>query len=86
MDNIILVHEAIHSNRENRHKGMIIKVDTSNTFDRFRHSIGSSCFLPFYGCIYRVADSCLLKLCLRLLKTNFFVMIVVIFGTTFFLI
>jgi len=36
-DNIILVQEAIHSSVTNREKGMIIKVDMENIFDRVKH-------------------------------------------------
>jgi hypothetical protein len=39
-NNIILVKEAIHSNITNKEKGMVIKVDMANAFDRARH-----CFL-----------------------------------------
>ena len=35
LDNIVLVQEAVHSNKE---KGMIIKMDMANTFDHGRHS------------------------------------------------
>jgi hypothetical protein len=33
-DNIILVQEAIHSSFTNGEKGMIIKIDMENAFDR----------------------------------------------------
>jgi len=36
-DNIILVQEAIHSSNLCHEKGMIIKLDLANAFDRFRH-------------------------------------------------
>jgi hypothetical protein len=38
IDNIIMVQEAIHSSRENKDKGMIIKIDMANAFDQVRHS------------------------------------------------
>jgi hypothetical protein len=37
-DNIILVQEAIHSIFNNREKGMVIKIDMANAFDRVKHS------------------------------------------------
>jgi hypothetical protein len=37
-DNIILVQEAIHSSVGNREKGMVIKIDLANAFDRVRHA------------------------------------------------
>jgi hypothetical protein len=37
-NNIILVQEAIHSNRERKDKGMILKLDMENAFDRVKHS------------------------------------------------
>ena len=36
-DNIILVQEAIHSSVKRKEKGMVIKLDLSNAFDRVRH-------------------------------------------------
>ena len=36
-DNIILVQEAIHSSIKHREKGMIIKLDLANAFDRVRY-------------------------------------------------
>jgi hypothetical protein len=38
MDNIILVQEAIHSSIRRKDKGMIIKLDLANAFDRVRHN------------------------------------------------
>jgi hypothetical protein len=38
MDNIILVQEALHSSLKRREKGMIVKLDFANAFDRVRHS------------------------------------------------
>lgn len=38
LDNVILVQEAIHSNRIRKEKGMIIKLDMANAFDRVKHS------------------------------------------------
>jgi hypothetical protein len=38
VDNIILVQEAIHSNKNNKEKGMNIKIDMENDFDRVSHS------------------------------------------------
>jgi hypothetical protein len=43
IDNILLVQEAIHSNKEQGDKGMIIKLDMANAFDRFNTIL----FLPF---------------------------------------
>jgi hypothetical protein len=37
-DNIILVQEAIHSSQSRKEKGMVIKLDLANAFDRVRHS------------------------------------------------
>ena len=37
-DNIILVQEAIHSSQKNGDKGMVVKLDLANTFDRVSHS------------------------------------------------
>jgi len=37
-DNIILVQEALHSSIRRKDKGMIIKLDLANAFDRVRHS------------------------------------------------
>jgi hypothetical protein len=37
-DNITLVQEAIHSSFNNREKGMVIKIDMENAFDRVKHS------------------------------------------------
>ena len=36
-DNIILVQEAIHSSLKNGEKGMVVKIDLANTFDRVSH-------------------------------------------------
>jgi hypothetical protein len=36
-DNIILVQEAIHSSMQQGEKGMIVKLDLANAFDRVRH-------------------------------------------------
>ena len=36
-DNIILVQEAIHSNQKNGDKGMVVKLDLANAFDRVSH-------------------------------------------------
>jgi hypothetical protein len=38
IDNIILVQEAIHSRRGRNNKGMVIKLDMENSFDRVKHS------------------------------------------------
>jgi len=51
IDNIILVQEAIHSSRERRDQGMIIKIDMANSFDKVRHSfflavLKKFCFSP----------------------------------------
>ena len=37
-DNIILVQEAIHSSQKNGEKGMAVKLDLANAFDRVSHS------------------------------------------------
>ena len=37
-DNIILVQEAIHSSLKNNDKGMVVKLDLGNAFDRVSHS------------------------------------------------
>ena len=37
-DNIILVQEAIHSSLKNGNKGMVVKLDLANAFDRVSHS------------------------------------------------
>jgi hypothetical protein len=37
-DNIILVQEAIHTSRARKDKGMVIKLDMENAFDRIKHS------------------------------------------------
>jgi hypothetical protein len=39
LDNILLVQEVIHSSREQREKGMVIKLDMENAFDRVRHNL-----------------------------------------------
>ena len=36
-DNIILVQEAIHSIQKNGDKGMLVKIDLENAFDRVSH-------------------------------------------------
>ena len=36
-DNIILVQEAIHSSQKNGDKGMVVKLDLANAFDRVSH-------------------------------------------------
>jgi hypothetical protein len=38
VDNIILVQEAIHSSQSRKEKGMAIKLDMENSFDRVRHN------------------------------------------------
>jgi hypothetical protein len=37
LDNIVLVQEALHSSIQRKEKGMIIKLDLANAFDRIRH-------------------------------------------------
>ena len=37
-DNVILVQEAIHSSLKNGDKGMVVKLDLANAFDRVSHS------------------------------------------------
>ena len=36
-DNIILVQQAIHSSMKNGEKGMVVKIDLANTFDKVSH-------------------------------------------------
>jgi hypothetical protein len=38
-DNIVLVHEAIHSSINRKEKGMVIKLDLTNAFDRVCHAL-----------------------------------------------
>jgi hypothetical protein len=38
VDNFILVQEAIHSSLHRKEKGMVVKLDLENAFDRVRHS------------------------------------------------
>eukprot|EP00253_Pinus_taeda_P027485 PITA_27485 len=38
VDNFVLVQEAIHSSLHRKEKGMVIKLDLANAFDRVRHS------------------------------------------------
>jgi hypothetical protein len=38
VDNIMLVQEALHSSIHRKDKGMIIKLDLANSFDRVRHN------------------------------------------------
>jgi hypothetical protein len=38
VDNIILVQEALHSSIRRKEKGMIIKLDLANAFDKVRHN------------------------------------------------
>ena len=38
VDNFILVQEAIHSSLSHNEKGMVVKLDLANAFDRVRHS------------------------------------------------
>jgi len=38
VDNFTLVQEAIHSNLHQNEKGMVVKLDLENAFDRIRHS------------------------------------------------
>ena len=37
LDNLVLVQEAIHSSFQRKEKGMVIKLDLDNAFDRARH-------------------------------------------------
>lgn len=37
LDNIVLVQEAVHSSCHRKEKGMVIKIDLANAFDRVRH-------------------------------------------------
>jgi len=38
LDNIIQVQEAIHSSKQRKENGMLIKLDMANAFDRVNHS------------------------------------------------
>eukprot|EP00253_Pinus_taeda_P022251 PITA_22251 len=38
VDDIILVQEAIHSSLQRKEKGMVVKLDLANAFDRVRHN------------------------------------------------
>lgn len=42
IDNIILVQEAIHTSKANKEKGMIMKIDMANAFDR----VQGNTFIP----------------------------------------
>ena len=46
-DNIILVQEAIHSSLKNGDKGMVVKLDLANAFDRVSHSFLFQVMLRF---------------------------------------
>ena len=46
-DNIILVQEAIHSSLKNGDKGMVVKIDLANAFDRVNHSFLYQVMLRF---------------------------------------
>ena len=46
-DNIILVQEAIHSSLKNGDKGMVVKLDLANAFDRVNHSFLFQVMLRF---------------------------------------
>ena len=46
-DNIILVQEAIHSSLNNGDKGMVVKLDLANAFDRVSHSFLFQVMLRF---------------------------------------
>lgn len=37
LDNLVLVQEAIHSSCHRKEKGMVIKLDLTNAFDRVKH-------------------------------------------------
>ena len=37
LDNIILVQEAIHTSYRKKEKGMVVKLDLANAFDRVKH-------------------------------------------------
>jgi len=47
-DNIILVQEAIHSSKERKDKGMVLKLHMANSFDHVKHSFLSK-VLDSYG-------------------------------------
>ena len=38
LDNVILVQEALHSSKESEERGIVIKLDMANAFDRVRHA------------------------------------------------
>jgi hypothetical protein len=45
-----MVQEAIHSSGENKDKGMIIKIDMANEFDRVMHSFLFDALFKFGFC------------------------------------
>jgi hypothetical protein len=59
--NIILVQEAIHSSRGRKDKGMVLKLDMENVFDRVKHSFLSK-VLNKYGFSSEFIDS--IKACI----------------------
>lgn len=61
VDNIIMVHEAIHSSKENKDKGIIIKIDMASAFDRVRHSFLFDVLFKFGFCPFfiRWVSSCI---------------------------
>jgi hypothetical protein len=54
--NIILFEEAIHSRRERKYKGIMLKLDMENSFDRVQHSFLSK-VLNKYGFSFYFIDS-----------------------------
>ena len=46
-DNIITIQEAIHSSLKNHEKGMVVKIDLANAFDRVFHPILFQVMLRF---------------------------------------
>eukprot|EP00253_Pinus_taeda_P006730 PITA_06730 len=47
LDNVIQVQETIHSSKQRKEKGMLIKLDMANAFDRVNRSFLSKVFLSF---------------------------------------
>jgi hypothetical protein len=60
-DNILLVQEAIHSSCQRREKGMIVKLDLANPFDRVRHSFFFSVMsmLGFHNQVINWVKACI---------------------------
>lgn len=63
VDNFVMVQEAIHSNLHRKEKGMVIKLDLANAFDRVRHSFLFDVLLKlgFSQCFIKWIRACILK-------------------------